>query len=107
MRKIFIRKLVNAASKNKRIVLVVGDLGYGVIEPFKNKFPKRFFNAGVAEQNMAGLASGLALNGFHVFIYSIANFPTFRCAEQIRMTLIIIISQLQLYQLGLVSVMEI
>ena len=57
MRKIFIRKLVNAASKNKRIVLVVGDLGYGVIEPFKNKFPKRFFNAGVAEQNMAGLAS--------------------------------------------------
>ena len=69
MRKIFIRKLVNAASKNKKIVLVVGDLGYGVVEPFKNKFPKRFFNAGVAEQNMAGLASGLALNGFHVFIY--------------------------------------
>lgn len=84
MRKIFIRKLVNAASKNKKIVLVVGDLGYGVVEPFKNKFPKRFFNAGVAEQNMAGLASGLALKGFHVFIYSIANFPTFRCAEQIR-----------------------
>ena len=68
MRKIFIRKLVNAASINKKIVLIVGDLGYGVVEPFKNKFPERFFNAGVAEQNMAGLATGLALKGFHVFI---------------------------------------
>ena len=84
MRKIFINKLVKEASKNKKIVLIVGDLGYGVVEPFKNKFPDRFFNAGVAEQNMAGLASGLAIKGFHVFIYSIANFSTFRCAEQIR-----------------------
>ena len=84
MRKIFINELVKEASKNKKIVLIVGDLGYGVIEPFKKKFPDRFFNAGVAEQNMAGLASGLALKGFHVFIYSIANFPTFRCAELIR-----------------------
>tara|TARA_Y100000591_G_C21804535_1_gene684027 strand:- start:68 stop:946 length:879 start_codon:yes stop_codon:yes gene_type:complete len=84
MRKIFIKKLTQEASKNKKIVLVVGDLGYGIVEPFKKKFPDRFFNAGVAEQNMAGLASGLALRGFHVFIYSIANFPTFRCAEQIR-----------------------
>tara|TARA_A100001015_G_scaffold321036_1_gene449771 strand:+ start:2721 stop:3593 length:873 start_codon:yes stop_codon:yes gene_type:complete len=84
MRKIFIDQLTKAAKRNKKIVLIVGDLGYGVVEPFKEKFPKRFFNAGVAEQNMAGLASGLALEGFHVFIYSIANFPTFRCAEQIR-----------------------
>ena len=84
MRKIFINKLVKEASRNKKIVLIVGDLGYGVVEPFKNKFPDRFFNAGVAEQNMAGLASGLAIKGFHVFIYSIANFSTFRCAEQIR-----------------------
>ena len=84
MRKIFINKLVKEASKNKKIVLIVGDLGYGVVEPFKSKFPDRFFNAGVAEQNMAGLASGLAIKGFHVFIYSIANFSTFRCAEQIR-----------------------
>ena len=84
MRKIFINKLVKEASRNKKIVLIVGDLGYGVVEPFKEKFPDRFFNAGVAEQNMAGLASGLAIKGFHVFIYSIANFSTFRCAEQIR-----------------------
>ncbi|MDC3273861.1 hypothetical protein OAU53_00105 [Candidatus Pelagibacter sp.] len=84
MRKIFIQKLVKEASKNKKIVLIVGDLGYGIVEPFKQKFPKRFFNAGVAEQSMVGLAAGLALKGFHPFIYSIANFPTFRCAEQIR-----------------------
>ena len=84
MRKIFINKLVKEASKNKKIILIVGDLGFGIVEPFKNKFPNRFINAGVAEQNMAGLAAGLALKGFHVFIYSIANFPTFRCAEQIR-----------------------
>ena len=84
MRKIFINQLVKAATKNKKIVLIVGDLGYGIVEPFKKKFPNRFFNAGVAEQNMAGIAAGLALKKFHVFIYSIANFPTFRCAEQIR-----------------------
>ena len=84
MRKIFIQKLVKEASKNKKIVLIVGDLGYGIVEPFKQKFPKRFFNVGVAEQSMVGLAAGLALKGFHPFIYSIANFPTFRCAEQIR-----------------------
>ena len=84
MRKFFIKKLVEEASKNKKIVLIVGDLGFGVVEPFKIKFPNRFFNVGVAEQNMAGLAAGLATKGFHVFIYSIGNFPTFRCAEQIR-----------------------
>ena len=84
MRKIFIQKLVAEATRNKKIILIVGDLGFGIVEPFKNKFPERFFNAGVAEQSMAGLASGLALEGFHVFIYSIANFSTFRCAEQIR-----------------------
>lgn len=84
MRNAFIDELIVAAEKNDNIVLVVGDLGYGVIEPFAKHFPNRFFNAGVAEQNMMGLASGLASEGFHVFVYSIANFPTFRCAEQIR-----------------------
>lgn len=84
MRNAFIDELVVAAEKNDNIALVVGDLGYGVVEPFAKRFPKRFFNAGVAEQNMMGLAAGLASEGFHVFAYSIANFPTFRCAEQIR-----------------------
>ena len=84
MRNAFIEELVLAAEMNENIALIVGDLGYGVIEPFAKRFPKRFFNAGVAEQNMMGLAAGLASEGFHVFVYSIANFPTFRCAEQIR-----------------------
>lgn len=84
MRNAFIQELVSAAETKDNIALVVGDLGYGVVEPFAKRFPKRFFNAGVAEQNMMGLAAGLASEGFHVFTYSIANFPTFRCAEQIR-----------------------
>ena len=84
MRNEFINHLVLLAESDHRVVLVVGDLGYGVVEPFAEKFPSRFFNAGVAEQNMVGLAAGLASEGFHVFVYSIANFPIFRCAEQIR-----------------------
>lgn len=84
MRNAFINELVAAAEVNENIALVVGDLGYGVVEPFAKRFPKRFFNAGVAEQNMMGFSAGLASEGFHVFAYSIANFPTFRCAEQIR-----------------------
>lgn len=84
MRSAFIDELVTAAEINENIVLMIGDLGYGVVEPFAKRFPSRFFNAGVAEQNMMGMAAGLASEGFHVFVYSIANFPTFRCAEQIR-----------------------
>jgi len=84
MRNEFIRYLVKLAELDEKIVLVVGDLGYGVVEPFAEKFPDRFFNSGVAEQNMMGFAAGLASEGYHVFVYSIANFPIFRCAEQIR-----------------------
>lgn len=84
MRNAFVDELVLQASKNKRIALIVGDLGYSVVEPFAEKFPERFINAGVAEQNMMGVAAGMASEGYHVFVYSIANFPTFRCAEQIR-----------------------
>ncbi|MBF9020226.1 transketolase [Rhodobacterales bacterium HKCCA1058] len=84
MRNAFIEELVVAARVNPRIALIVGDLGYSVIEPFADEFPDRFINAGVAEQNMTGLAAGMASEGYHVFTYSIANFPTFRCAEQIR-----------------------
>jgi len=84
MRTAFINELVVQARGNPRIFLLVGDLGYSVVEPFAAVFPERFMNMGVAEQNMAGVAAGLASEGFHVFIYSIANFPTFRCLEQIR-----------------------
>ena len=84
MRNKFISSLVKFAREDDRIILIVGDLGYGVIEPFVDEFPDRFFNAGVAEQNMVGLAAGLVSEGMRPFVYSIANFPTFRCAEQIR-----------------------
>ncbi len=84
MRNAFIEELVRLATEHTNIALVVGDLGYSVVEPFADRFPDRFINAGVAEQNMTGLAAGMASEGYHVFTYSIANFPTFRCAEQIR-----------------------
>lgn len=84
MRDIFIDELCTATEKNKNIVLIVNDLGFGVIEKFCKKFPNNYFNAGIAEQSMIGYAAGLAAAGKHVFVYSIANFSTFRCAEQIR-----------------------
>ena len=84
MRNAFIQELVTLARQHPQIALIVGDLGHSVIEPFAEEFPDRFINAGVAEQNMTGLAAGMASEGYHVFTYSIANFSTFRCAEQIR-----------------------
>ena len=84
MRTAFIEELTRQAREHPEIFLVVGDLGFSVVESFADEFPDRFLNAGVAEQNMTGLAAGLASEGYHVFTYSIANFPTLRCLEQIR-----------------------
>ncbi len=84
MRTAFINQLIEEARKNKEIFLIVGDLGFSVVEPFAKEFPDRFLNAGVAEQNMTGIAAGLAKEGFTVLTYSIGNFPTLRCMEQIR-----------------------
>src|SRR5688500_14621230 len=84
MRDAFIKELLIQAASRDDAFLIVGDLGYSVIEPFAEQFKDRFLNAGIAEQNMTGLAAGLAQTGFNVFTYSIANFPTIRCLEQIR-----------------------
>jgi transketolase len=84
VRTAFIRALEEVAGEDDRVMLVVGDLGFGVVEPFAQRFPNRFVNAGVAEQNMTGVAAGMALSGNVVFTYSIANFPTIRCLEQVR-----------------------
>ena len=84
MRTAFINQLLEEARHNERVLLLVGDLGYHVIEPFAAEFPDRFINVGIAEQNMAGVAAGLAMMGYNVYIYSIGNFPTLRCFEQIR-----------------------
>jgi transketolase len=84
VRTAFIEALNELASTDDRVCLVVGDLGFSVIEDFAQKHPDQFVNAGVAEQNMIGLAVGMALSGKIVFTYSIANFGTLRCLEQIR-----------------------
>jgi transketolase len=85
MRDAFITTLFALAAENSKIHLIVGDLGYSVIENFAKHYPKRFLNVGVAEQNMTGIAAGMAMiDDRCIFTYSIANFPTIRCLEQVR-----------------------
>jgi len=84
MRQAFINTLIQLAEQDKDIWLLTADMGFGLVEQFAAKFPKQYINVGVAEQNMIGIAAGLALEGKKVFCYSIANFPTLRCLEQIR-----------------------
>ena len=84
MRKAFNEELLKFAREDERIHMILADIGYGEIEPFANAFPKRFINCGVAEQNMTGVACGVAMEGNIAITYSIANFPTLRCLEQIR-----------------------
>jgi transketolase len=84
MRTAFMKALRKLAEKDCDVMLLTGDLGFSVFEEFESDFPQQFINVGVAEQNMIGIASGLALEGKKVFVYSIGNFPTLRCLEQIR-----------------------
>lgn len=84
MRNHVIDELAKRAKVDQRMILMTADLGFGVIEEFEQKYPERYFNVGIAEQNLAAMAAGLALEGNMVFIYSIGNFPTLRCIEQIR-----------------------
>lgn len=84
MRDTFVRTLVELAKENKNIELITGDLGFGVLKPFWEQMPDQFTNAGIAEQNMTTVAAGMAVEGKTVFTYSIGNFPTLRCLEQIR-----------------------
>lgn len=84
MRDTFIARLLEHALTDPRIMLITGDLGFKVFDEFRAKRPGQFLNAGVAEQNMTAIATGMALEGRIVFTYSIANFSTLRCLEQIR-----------------------
>ena len=84
MRDAFVRALMREAAHDERLTLITGDLGFGVLKPFWETYPKQFINAGIAEQGMTGMASGLARTGRTVLTYSIGNFPTLRCLEQIR-----------------------
>ncbi len=84
MRKAFVQSLCDLAARDERVMLLTADLGWSVLEPFADRFPKRFLNVGVAEQNMLGIATGLARQGFVPFVYSIATFASMRCYEQFR-----------------------
>ena len=84
MRNAMMKALFELANNNKDVVLITGDLGFGLFEDFSEKFPSQFVNIGIAEQNLIGVSAGLALEGKIVFVYSIGNFPTLRCLEQIR-----------------------
>src|SRR5438132_8604820 len=84
MRDAFVDSLGLAAAADRRVMVVTGDLGFGVLDRFATQCPDQYLNVGVAEQNLTGVATGLALDGHIVFTYSIANFPTLRCLEQIR-----------------------
>lgn len=84
MRNAFVNTLTAIAKKDSSVMLLTGDLGFTVLEKFRDELPNQYLNAGVAEQNMIGVAAGLAMSGKRVFVYSIVPFVTFRCLEQIR-----------------------
>lgn len=84
MRNHLIAELEQIAAKDPRTVVLTADLGYGVLDRFAERFPDRFVNVGICEQNMTAVAAGLALEGDVVYTYSIGNFPVMRCLEQIR-----------------------
>ena len=84
MRDAFVRALMRLAADDRRLVLITGDLGFGVLKPFWETYPDQFVNAGIAEQAMTSMAAGLSMTGRTVITYSIGNFPTLRCLEQIR-----------------------
>jgi transketolase len=84
MREAFVRALSELAADDQQVMLVNGDLGFGVLTDFIERFPSQYVNAGVAEQNMTAVACGMALTGARAYTYSIGNFPTLRCLEQLR-----------------------
>ena len=84
MRNGFIQTVLELAKKDRDVEIVTCDLGFGVLKPFWESCPDQFVNAGIAEQNMTAMAAGMAMEGKKVFTYSIGNFPTLRCLEQIR-----------------------
>ena len=84
LRDTFIMTLIDIAKADKNVILMTGDLGFGVLKPYWMQLPNQFINAGIAEQNMTSMAAGMAIENKIIFTYSIGNFSTFRCLEQIR-----------------------
>lgn len=84
MRNSVIKTIMNYSKRNNKVFFITGDAGYGVLDKYKENFPDRFLNLGVAEQNMISFASGLSLAGYKVFVYNIIPFLLYRCYEQVR-----------------------
>lgn len=84
MRYAFGEWIYKKAKKDKQIVLLVGDIGFGVFDKFRKEFPERFLNLGIAEQSLVGIAAGLALEGFKPYVYTITPFLIERAFEQIK-----------------------
>ena len=84
MRKVFVKTLSELAERDQRVMLLTGDLGFSLLEPYRDRFPRQFLNVGLSEQTMLSMAAGMALEGYHVFVYSIAPFIVCRALEQIR-----------------------
>lgn len=85
MRRIFGNWIAGVAKKNNKLILVVGDIGYGIFDKFRQNFPDRFFNVGTCEQAMISYASGLALAGLYPYVYTITPFLIERGLEQIKL----------------------
>ena len=84
MRSSFVSAITELARKDPRVVVVTPDMGFSIFEKFRDEFPSRLINSGIAEQNTVGLAAGLALSGKIVYVYSIVPFVTMRPFEQVR-----------------------
>jgi transketolase len=87
LRTAFIETLIQLAKKDDTVFLITPDMGYSVLEKFRDEFPNQFLNSGIAEQNTISVAAGLASSGYTVFVYSIIPFVTMRCFEQVRLDL--------------------
>jgi len=100
MRNTFIKYLTEQARFDKRIFVITPDLGFSVLEKFRDEFPDRFLNTGIAEQNAIGIAAGLALSGKLVYVYSITPFVTMRCFEQVRLDIAYMKTNVRLVGVG-------
>lgn len=85
MRKIFGKEIVKLAKCNNKVILIVGDIGYGIFDEFRQSFPDKFINMGICEQSMVGFASGLALEGMYPIVYTITPFLIERAFEQVKL----------------------
>jgi len=103
MREAFLTALLTAMEKDERIFFLSADFGSPVIDTLRTKFPDRFLNVGVAEQNLVNISAGLSLEGYTVFAYAIAPFITMRCLEQTRVNLALL-SEVRKLNVNLIGV---